>query len=623
MFKIGFSSTRDICTRNCVSDVRIPRRRFCSTRIRELRSLLEDYSTRNNITATDWYKVNIKTLDEKPSQLLKEEFRGSLFDALSTVYPTVKWYPWKFKHQNVPLGYWSEIANQKKFFDELAEQIGIKNLDDWYGVLSKRLLMEYGGGGLLDKYNGSPHAALMSVFPEHKWILSKFSHRPKKNWNDEAVRKSQKRNHNEKLRYGHWKDLSHQRTFFDELGKKLQVNQMDDWYQKLSSTIVIKNGGAAVLERHSGSAINALMAVYPEHSWTPWKFHAVPAGYWNSIENQTKYFDWLGEHLGISKLEDWYSKLSCKVLTQNHGSTLLRMYRGSASAALMAAYPNFSWIPWNFHTVPFGFWQDPANQRKFFEYVRTKHGIQSLDDWYEKLTGKLINDNNGGGLLKLHKGSPITALMAAYPEHKWLAWKFKKELSGMWSSQDNITGFLSDLSQKLSIQTLDDWYRVDWVQLKQFGASTLLSKSRGLHDILKQQYPQHPWDPKRFLQGGKKAQRWLVVTLKKLFPDEGTFWLRIVINIPEILEDYIHPKAISPSSKRPMQLDVFIPSKSLAFEYQGEQHFQKVRVFSPTHTYQQRDEEKRLLCATNNIKLIEVPYWWNRKEETLKEMINS
>ena len=70
-----------------------------------------------------------------------------------------------------------------------------------------------------------------------------------------------------------------------------------------------------------------------------------------------------------------------------------------------------------------------------------------------------------------------------------------------------------------------------------------------------------------------------------------------------------------------MQLDVFIPSMSLAFEYQGKQHFQDVGVFNPTRTYQQRDEEKRMMCSSNNIKLIEVPYWWNKTQESLQEIM--
>ena len=91
----------------------------------------------------------------------------------------------------------------------------------------------------------------------------------------------------------------------------------------------------------------------------------------------------------------------------------------------------------------------------------------------------------------------------------------------------------------------------------------------------------------------------------------------------DILEDYMNPKVTTPNSNRPMQLDVFIPSKNLAFEYQGQQHFEDVGIFGPSRVYQQRDDEKRALCAANNIKLIEVPYWWNRTREGLQDMMST
>ena len=70
-----------------------------------------------------------------------------------------------------------------------------------------------------------------------------------------------------------------------------------------------------------------------------------------------------------------------------------------------------------------------------------------------------------------------------------------------------------------------------------------------------------------------------------------------------------------------MQLDVFIPSKSLAFEYQGQQHYQDVGILGSSNIYRQRDNEKKIFCEANNIKLVEVPYWWNRTQSSLKNMI--
>ena len=80
----------------------------------------------------------------------------------------------------------------------------------------------------------------------------------------------------------------------------------------------------------------------------------------------------------------------------------------------------------------------------------------------------------------------------------------------------------------------------------------------------------------------------------------------------------MHPKV---SSQRNLQLDAFIPSRSLAIEYQGKQHFEDLHVFQPSKIYQQRDELKRTLCEENNIKLVEVPYWWDGTQKSLEEMI--
>ena len=340
-----------------------------------------------------------------------------------------------------------------------------------------------------------------------------------------------------------------------------------------------------------------------------WKAHSnqrIPRNYWKSTDNQTKYFDWLGKKIGIKQLDDWYEKLSSQLMAQNFGGTLLcKIHKGSPTAALITAYPEHNWCMWKFNTVADGFWKSTENKQKYFDWLGSKIGIKQPDDWYEKLSIAVIQQNHGGSLLTMH-GSPLVALMAAYPDHNWIPWRFKRVPVGYWKSKDNVSRFLSELSDKLSIQTLDDWYRVDYKQLEGFSS---VIREKGLYKFFKEQYPHHPWDPKKFQQKGKKAQRWLAVTLQKMFPDN------------EILEDYMHPQIKHPSSGRALQLDVFIPSQNLAFEYQGIQHYEDVHLFGPSKTIQERDEEKRTLCAANNIKLVEVPYWWNRTPEELHKFI--
>jgi hypothetical protein len=61
-----------------------------------------------------------------------------------------------------------------------------------------------------------------------------------------------------------------------------------------------------------------------------------------------------------------------------------------------------------------------------------------------------------------------------------------------------------------------------------------------------------------------------------------------------------------------MELDVYLPSLSLAFEYQGIQHYEDKFYFgTASREYSQRDKEKRAACKEIGITLIEVPYWWD------------
>jgi len=76
------------------------------------------------------------------------------------------------------------------------------------------------------------------------------------------------------------------------------------------------------------------------------------------------------------------------------------------------------------------------------------------------------------------------------------------------------------------------------------------------------------------------------------------------------------------------RLDIFIPSLSLAIEYQGEQHFQPVERFGGRAGFceaQLRDQRKRQLCKQNGVKLVYFSYRQElsveRIEKTLKQFL--
>lgn len=116
-----------------------------------------------------------------------------------------------------------------------------------------------------------------------------------------------------------------------------------------------------------------------------------------------------------------------------------------------------------------------------------------------------------------------------------------------------------------------------------------------------------------------KRETRLIQIMKELFPAHS------------ILLHYRHPKFMF-ASKFIMEFDIFIPSLSLAVEYQGEQHFTG-RFRSGTLAAQQtRDKEKKevihdvhkpvQVCALHSITLIDVPYWWEGDKPSLAATIH-
>jgi hypothetical protein len=73
------------------------------------------------------------------------------------------------------------------------------------------------------------------------------------------------------------------------------------------------------------------------------------------------------------------------------------------------------------------------------------------------------------------------------------------------------------------------------------------------------------------------------------------------------------------------ELDAFFPELMLAFEYQGEQHYTPVEPWGGEEALKRtikRDTEKRALCSSHGIRLVEVPFTWDRAESSLLSLFN-
>jgi hypothetical protein len=72
-----------------------------------------------------------------------------------------------------------------------------------------------------------------------------------------------------------------------------------------------------------------------------------------------------------------------------------------------------------------------------------------------------------------------------------------------------------------------------------------------------------------------------------------------------------------------MELDIWIPSLSIGFEYQGSHHYSAHSILGSPAVVQSRDQEKQTTCKQYGITLFHVPYWWKKDTDTLVAMIHS
>jgi hypothetical protein len=70
----------------------------------------------------------------------------------------------------------------------------------------------------------------------------------------------------------------------------------------------------------------------------------------------------------------------------------------------------------------------------------------------------------------------------------------------------------------------------------------------------------------------------------------------------------------STDTNKPLIFDIFIPSLQMAFEYQGEQHFDEHFAFGTSDSQQSKDNRRRTKCSgrkTSNHCLINVFFTYN------------
>ncbi len=146
---------------------------------------------------------------------------------------------------------------------------------------------------------------------------------------------------NGKVKCGTWKKIENHKIYAKWLGETLGYKNMDDWYN-ITATHIRDHYGYGLLKKYNSSPLMFLKGVFPDVEWLPWKL-GVPNGYWDNIENQKIYANWLGEVLGYKNMDDWY-QISKSLIFDNYGGGLLNKYKASPKLFVMSVYPEHTWV---------------------------------------------------------------------------------------------------------------------------------------------------------------------------------------------------------------------------------------------------------------------------------------
>eukprot|EP01127_Copromyxa_protea_P018899 TRINITY_DN6034_c0_g1_i2.p1 TRINITY_DN6034_c0_g1~~TRINITY_DN6034_c0_g1_i2.p1 ORF type:complete len:495 (+),score=68.20 TRINITY_DN6034_c0_g1_i2:18-1502(+) len=362
------------------------------TREMEHRAGLRKREEQLNITSLDcWYKITVADVKSRGGGMLLNYYGNSLQKVLEVVYPDHEWISWKFK--NCSSGFWKSIDNRREFIMWVGSEIGICDLDDWYKV-NQSDLKKYHVSGMLSYHASSLVHALVSLFHEHPWDLTKFSRFPRSHW---ALKENRK-------------------NYVDTLAKKLGISEPSGWYQVSLEDIRREPGLRSLLDHYSGSLFSALEDLYPDHNWKFYKFKTVPKNFWLSIQNQRNFFDNLAGTLGISKPEDWYT-VSYKDIVANGGGGLMQRHKNSPYSVLSAVYPEYSWKPFLFLSISRSTSKDPEILESFMAYAKEKLQIQDIDDW-SRVSGEQIRSLGGSQIVR-HNGGWNKLLTRLYPDRNW------------------------------------------------------------------------------------------------------------------------------------------------------------------------------------------------------------
>jgi hypothetical protein len=369
----------------------------------QLRETLDQIGSQLSVLKRqDWYKVGLAQLVDAGLSNSNGMYQHEIFQY---AYPDHEWIPWLFP--KVPKQFWQDPANQFKCMEWLFKELNFKSMEDWYKITLQDFKRN-GAAFLVNVHQGSFINLLQSVYPKHDWKPWKFDIVPR----------------------GFWSSSQHRRNFVDDFARTIGVSNLDQWYS-LTSDRFKQTKLASMLTVTKLSLPHAIMDVYPEHEWEPWRFNRLPGSWWESKEHRRQYFDFLVTTLELESPIKLL-RLPVEKVHQNYGGSLLyAMYRNSMTRVVVDLYPEIDWAQHGVATAdlvaPVARHlrnKFPERRKQKLEAVGERLGVKDdLSAWYS-ITKDVFIAQGGGSILKYYRNSLQLALQQLYPDHGWQASRF-------------------------------------------------------------------------------------------------------------------------------------------------------------------------------------------------------
>ena len=479
--------------------------------------------------------------------------------------------------------------NVHLFLDVIKEKYSLQSFHDW-NLITRKQIISNGGSKILNKH--SLYELKCMGFPEGKFKFNK----PKK------VKPS-----------GYWENRNNIYKFINILKEKYNLHSPKEW-NSITQKQIKSNGGGSLLNQYSVYDIKCLAC--PEgKDYFDKPYHL--KGFWDDKQNIIQFLKELKEHLNLHTPNDW--NLITKIQIEAFGGrSLLNKY--SMYEIKCLGCPEGKPFFYKPHHES-GFWDNEQNIIQFLDEIKEKYSLNSAEDW-NLLTGKKIQEN--GGKTLLNKYSMYEIKCFGCPEGKSIFDKKRKTIE-YWNDEENRSKFLTKLKTMYNLTTPQDWNRLSAEQIKLYGGLWLFNKkmkymdkiriefeiNNDSTDITNVSYSLKELIGSKSIFNKRSSQRWLFLQVQKLYPNE------------EIVEDYFHSE-ISRESGSSVQFDIYLTKNKIAIEYHGKQHYEDIPSgFAPLEMHQNRDLEKQKICSRFGIQLIVIPYWWDKKLDSLRKTLNS